>query len=212
MKCPCCKTILIQVGQGRFQNLVEHVTAPNKFPDMKDKHVCLNDGCKISPFCFWDSDGSFYINDYTGYKSVNGDKCFIDGNNGAFGSWARKAYVEIYKDDENYEILRIGKFKFRMTYQYESNENGDILKRRRKIEIWIKSRNVGYTHYVSGIRMLKHIIQQFHADRKWRSTPDIISFSKSLHGRGEWWRKVGHWYICKYSKLFPVKNPNNLKG
>lgn len=156
---------------------------------------------------YWNEDGEIY--DTNGnWNKVKGIQ-FIDNNDGPFGSFQRKSNVEIYKKDENYDLLNIGKYRFHIKFWYKSNENGDILKKGRSLEIWIKDSNAGgYTLYISGISMLIFIIREFHNElkmaknNKWYKDRIKESLQTKEWQKNDWWRRVANFYKNQYVKLF----------
>lgn len=59
LKCPKCKNELIRDGYSRYQNLIEHVSEPNRTPSMKEEYRCKY---KCYPHrVFWDCYGDVYI-------------------------------------------------------------------------------------------------------------------------------------------------------
>ena len=100
MLCPCCKTELVITGQARLETLDEHVSSVD--PCLKDKYECPNPSCATHEKCCWNDLGDCYSKTY-------GEKLpFIDDNNGPFGSFTRRINIEIYKKDENFDIINIG--------------------------------------------------------------------------------------------------------
>ncbi len=205
MLCPCCKTELVVTGQARLETLDEHVSCVE--PSMKDKYECPNSCCEAFQEIFWNSDGERYSKAYG--KKVH----FIDNNDAPFGSFTRRINVEIYKKDEEKDLFQIGRYKYRLVYQYKADDNGKILSRKRKIEIWIEgqNRNGSYTYYHSGIRMLFFSIGQFHRELKWRSNKDLKDRldKDNWRNKDEWWRVATCWYARTYLKLFPLKEESS---
>jgi len=202
MLCPCCKTKLVVTGQERLETLEEHVSCVD--PCLKDKYECPNPSCATYQKCCWNEDGEHY-------QSFSDKFPFIDNNSGPFGSFSRRINVEIYKHDEDRELFKLGRFKFKLVYSYKANEDGEILSRKRRIETWLKTRDDdwGYTLYISGIHMLIFSIKQFHWERK-----RFGDSSSHVQGRldkenwfnkDDWWRVVACWYARTFVKLFPQK-------
>jgi len=206
MLCPSCRTELIVTGQARLETLDEHVTNPNGIPSLKDKYICPNEDCAIAHNSFWDEWGGHYCEDFRESSELQKAGHFIDNNTGPFGSWERKSNVEIYKKDENYDFGRIGRFRFHKCYSYEADEDGNILKRRWRVQIWKRDNRLGMdTLHIPGIKMLFFSIGQFHRERKWKDTPGILDSNTSFRRRGEWWRRLAYWYAVAVTKVSPVK-------
>jgi hypothetical protein len=153
MKCSICKTELVQgEGQKRYQTIGEHAWDPNAVSPLRNYWICPNPECPATnKECFWDEMGSCY----GGYKLE-----YINKNPEAFGSFARKSHVEVYKHNEDKIILNLYFVKFNKVYAYEADEDGNVLNRKWKIEILIR-RKGGYILYISGIRMLFYCIRKF---------------------------------------------------
>lgn len=110
--------------------LDEHVCTPNATPPKRPVFVCKNPHCFF--YCtdnslFWDDYGSFY-----GYKKG------LPIYNAAIFSPAKKIETEIYKKDENKRFSWRG-FTLFLKYNYEANEAGKILKRKRSWELAINN-------------------------------------------------------------------------
>lgn len=152
MNCPKCKSELIKDGQARLQSLDEHVSNPNALPSLKTRYVCSNKECVCNTqedesVC-WNSDGECY----------GGFKIFEHGQNtGPYGSYERKAQVEIYKHGPDGPLKKkvylspiwmLWFYQPFIEYHYKSNENGDILKRSWSIEILKKDKGLGNRYCV----------------------------------------------------------------
>lgn len=61
MKCPKCKTKLIEGEQKQYETLDEHVFNPNKedYP-LRPTYICTNKNCEISKAGFYGIWGGFY--------------------------------------------------------------------------------------------------------------------------------------------------------
>jgi len=197
MQCPHCRSDLVVTGMAYLETSIEHVECVS--PSLKEKFECSNRDCKTH-LCgiVWNRYGERYF----GHTF----KEFINANDGPFGSWSRKANIEISKHDEDYTIIRLGKFHFEKIFHYESNENGDILKRWSSIQIWIR-REHGEELYMSGVRMfaysvrtLENLKDQFlrmptSIYRK-RILEDMLSYDR------RWWRRASRIYFCFAHPIF----------
>lgn len=148
MLCPVCKSELMITGKERLETLAEHVCDPNGEPRLKDKYECLNPGCKARGCLMWNAYGERY-----GALSYSE---FVDNNDGPFGSFTRRANIEISKKDENHPLLGIETRwgQIRVVYKYEADDNGNILKRWRTYEIWKRDGNIGHRVVIPGIYLL----------------------------------------------------------
>ena len=200
MLCPSCKTELIVTGQELLETLDEHIFNPNGDPALKDKYECPNQSCPTFKHCCWNEEGDCYTDNWKSKIP------FIDNNDAPFGSFNRRINVEIYKKDENKDLFIICRLKFRLVYQYKSDENGNILSRKRKIEIWIKEKNNdSYILYLSGIRMLFFKIRNFHRQIKIYGSKNkkIKEFTDKDNwcNQKEWWRIIGCFYARTYMRF-----------
>lgn len=131
MNCPVCKEELFITGKARMETLSEHVENVEVI-SKKDKYECLNDGCQTYNKVFWNFIGETYVYRNFGFGVLN-EIDFIDGNSAPFGSFQRKMNVEIGKHDEDFYLFKnfsSDRLSLQVKYNYESNENGDILKRK----------------------------------------------------------------------------------
>jgi len=157
MRCPVCKKELVITGQARLETLEEHIFDSNGIPALKDKYQCVNEKCAahIYNVC-WDNTGGYYSRLYSYPKKIK----FIDDNTGPFGSWARRQNIEIYKHDENFDLLNLYWFKIRVEFKYKANENGDILSRKRHFHILLRN-DIGWVYWISPIKMFFFHMAQF---------------------------------------------------
>ena len=192
MKCPCCRSELVEGEMLRLETLEEHVCDPNGEPSLKQSYYCSNPNCPTVPAkIYWNYMGERY-NDSSEVQ-------WIDYNDAPLGSFQRKCNVEIYKKDENHLLCTIPcwplkGWRVKAIYSYTSNENGDILSRIRKLE-WIT--NEGIIH-IWGISMLWYSIREIWRDWKLvRKNPSnniakihIESYlDRANYPRAQWWRK-----------------------
>lgn len=199
MNCPCCRTKLVITGQQRLETTEEHVCDPNGTPCMKDAYECLKSDCPAFGQGMWESGGEYFCKDYKVKLP------FIDDNSGPFGSFSRKLNVEIYKRDENFTICEVFGWKFKIVFNYLSNEDGDILKKRPKLEIWRKDAQLGgYILYTSGISMLRFRIKQFHKALRYHKEYGNGARLKEYLDSDEWMNKNQWWRIlgCKYANFY----------
>lgn len=214
MKCPICKSDLI-LGEGfkRYQTLAEHVQDIE--PDGKEYYICSNNNCLSNKEkWFWDSMGDFYGTGvfYKNYKLI---ELFDKKITSALSSPSRKIYTEVYKKDENFTFLHLGFIKFRICWKYNADEDGNILKRKAKVEIWNRS-GCGWCLYKSGICMLffcfnemKHIIERINKN----PTNHIIDFMREFDQEWDkrWWKKLYVFIIkIKYKNLKNFLNAQQL--
>lgn len=205
MRCPICKSELIVTGQERLETLLEHVSNPNGTPCLKNKFECSNESCSSKNVVFWNEGGELYIhkneNAYEKYNVLE----FIDKNNGSFGTISRKINIEIGKNDENFYFNKNGKYRIFVKYKYMSNENGDILNRKRKYELHIyNKKNNEYIQYVSGISLFIFIMKEFHYSIKSYNkgnTNAIYNIKDTLNGSGNWWKSFPAFYAKWYLKF-----------
>lgn len=201
--CPICKSSLI-----KGESFIGIDILNKEFSDVKFK-------CQNHPGVFWSFDGDFYVEKSCSLRSYDG--MFIGNLKSAFGSYSRQLEVEIYKHDEDWTIYEGKNWKFVMTYKYKSNFNGDILSRKRKIQISKKDHEFGqWILYISGIRMLIFLIKSFHKELKNYKNYDNEYFLKSNFKLSErekkdWWRVFAYKYKMIYIKFFEKKILQKLK-
>jgi hypothetical protein len=192
MKCPVCKTELVVWKQLRLETLSDHVLDPNGEQELplSDAYSCPNTKncpCTLAdggPVVFWNGDGDLYGN------SIG--LPFIDNNNAPFGSLSRRLNVEIYKKDENKLLFTIPcwplkGWKVRSKYSYQSNEDGDILRRKFHLE-WITNDGV---YHIWGIKMLMFSLKETWKNWKEGCNHNLKrSVEQASWPRAEWWRKI----------------------
>ena len=191
MKCSICKNELVTGGKARLETMEEHCCNPNGIPCFKTKFVCINKTCPASisknEIC-WNLNGEFYVDSYEVKQSLE----FIDGFNSAIGSFSRKLDIECYKTDENFILIKTRWGKINVRYEYTSDEDGNILSRKRHFDFINKD---GY-HYTSGIRMLIFSIKRFHLFQKKNyggsSFEDLKERVSWPHAA--WWRRWAYNY------------------
>ena len=198
--CPLCRSELIVTGLERLETLDEHVCNPNGEVYLKDKYECLNEKCSGYRRFIWNEDGDIYYKGSIDKKTFT----FIDGNDGAIGSFARRVNIEIRKRDENFLLCTIFRRKIYVKYLYKSNENGDILNRRWKFEVIKKDGS----YYISGLSMLIFSIRKFHNNFIEKSINEE-EFKKEYlvleeWQKKDWWRRVSNWWARAYCLIAGV--------
>ncbi|KKK69100.1 hypothetical protein LCGC14_2937450 [marine sediment metagenome] len=192
-RCPVCYDKLKVTGQARLETLNEHIWDP-----MKDKYECVNVDCPAFIHkAFWNEDGEYYIRDFKAKIS------FIDNNNAPFGSSQRQMNVEIYKKDENYILLNLYYFKIKVKFDYKSNENGSILKRKRRFLI-LKRDKVGWVHWLSPWRMFFFHMKQFKRDLKQLNNKLSYEYKLTLVRRlkREYFNDIDKRFYRKMAKMY----------
>ena len=123
------------------------------------------------------------------------------------GTFQRKCNVEIYKKDENRTLFTMPNWKWlplhgwhcNSRWQYTSNENGDVLKRKMKLE-WITRE--GFIH-VWGMHMLVYSLKcDYQAWKQLGEDPTRIWCVNTLKDTvrrrqwpdAEWWRKMSAFF------------------
>lgn len=149
MLCPCCKSEIIIGSEKRYQTLDEHVCSPNDDSPMRLTLICSEPSCITRGHdVFWDADGDMYggftIPDFT----------FIGGNNSPFNSLARRLNIEIYKvgvkdKTELSPAWLLGFYQPIIQWEYQANENGEVLKRSFSIRYLKKAGGKKYSVYVT---------------------------------------------------------------
>jgi hypothetical protein len=188
MLCSCCKTELVLGESRRLESLDEHIS--NYTPSFKATYYCPNEQCPTKPYnVCWNEWGERY-------GGLFKDIPWIDGNDGAFGTEGRQSRAED-KHDEDYTWFtfpcwpRKG-WKCDVKYTYQANQDGVILKRKRKLQ-WITARN---TYHIPGWHMFRFELLQIY--RHWRKrhsewNKNQLKEIAKMHGfchDVEWWRKA----------------------
>ena len=198
MKCPCCLAELELGKRMKLETLTEHVCNPNGEIALKDSYHCSNTECQAyKDEVVWNEDGERY-----GFKN---NSSWLNGNDAPIPSFQRRMNVEIYKHDENYTLFTLFGWECKIEFKYISNEEGDILKRWRKV-VWIRPNR---TVYISGFHMLRYgISQTYRAWKKLGKNPSLNWCVEDLNGYvekrfrdEEWWRKV-----CRVFALIALKH------
>jgi hypothetical protein len=173
---------------------------------------CTNNLCWCKLHVAWTLDGDIFMKDGASYTQRQEQK-FIDDNDAPFGSFQRKCNIEIYKKDENYQLLKFSKWKVNVIFLYTADEDGKILKRKRKLEIWKKYGEFGYTMWTNPFKMIMFSISQYRKKREGYFTYtycDLDEYRKPIEEwkKKEWWRRVSHFLCSTHLKYFPVKEGN----
>lgn len=197
MKCPCCKEELKAGILKKLETLMEHVFDTNSEDvSYKASFDCHNKDCQaMQAGCFWDEDGALYCDKFLDSSKVK----WINDNNGAFGSFERQLNVECRKHDEDRLFFTIPcwplkNWKVFINYEYKSNEEGDIVSRKRKYQ-FVNSE--GFVH-IWGIKMLLFCCKKDYRSYKELKTNPESNWAKNdlicetecngIHNP-EWWRK-----------------------
>ncbi len=156
MLCPICKSELI-LGEGlkKYETLEEHVCSPNDEPCAKEYFICSNTSCVTHSFVFWDHMGESYrLN--TNYLEMKEKYPYTVPMN----SWAKKKEIELEKHDEDFILLNLFFVRWKIKFEYEGDEQGNILSRKSKIEAQIRSKHGWQLHH-SNLHMFIFCINWF---------------------------------------------------
>lgn len=207
MMCPICKTELVITGQARLETLDEHVSCCEEIT-FKSVYQCPNQSCEACKNeLIWNSWGEFYT--FRSPQEFKYNYGFIDNNNAPFGSFQRKCNIEVYKDDENFYLIKgINIFKTRFSlkvkFHYTSNENGDILKRTFSLQPIIND-----CYYTSGISMLNYCMRRnFKLIKEIKKNPENKFFLEELKRELDskwdkrWWKRLSIWITLRYFNYF----------
>lgn len=138
MRCSICQSPLVAGGCFKREDACSMV-----YTDFK--YTCPN-----HPLIFFGSDGEIFSDEYNQYPYINGLRS-------AFGSFARRVEVEIHKHDEEKFYHLTKRWTLLIYYDYKSNENGDILKRKRRFR-FLKD----HCYHTFDITILYHAIRDVH--------------------------------------------------
>lgn len=208
LRCPICKQPLAIIGQDYLETLCEHVQ--NQKVSLKSRYECLNEKCIAQEKgMYWNREGDYYSPHHCMFEKFP----FIDNNNAPFGSFQRKANVEIYKKDENFTLLNLYFIVFFIEWVYRSNEEGDILSKRPKLVTCIRSSRGSLIHYIPGIKMLLFCFRQYAQQKdtflksKDRENPCILRPLEEIAKKSDtwdkrWWKRFFVWYVHTFDKKF----------
>ena len=206
MICPICSSeLILGPGTKRYETLAEHVQDPNAPSSAKEYFICSNSDCiSISKKWFWDHMGDFYGSH--GYELQN-IVLFYHGITAARQSPARRIHIEVSKEDENFTLLHLGFFKVRVKYSYTADEDGNILKRKPRIEMWRRWKK-GWINYIPGIKMFFFCLRQIkqlsmrlreNSSNEYVKMEFLREFNLDQDKR--WWKKLYKFVIkIKYKK------------
>lgn len=203
MRCPICKSVIVEWKKLRLETLDIHIACPDEIP-YSMAYRCGNGQCPSNngarstdekPLVFWSEDGERF--------GMGNGLTFIDNNDAPFGSISRKINVEVYKKDENKKLCTLplwfpsvlSGMTIRTKWNYQADEDGKILKRRLGFDYLTKE---GVYHNW-GIHMLSYCLRcTFKEWRRVKKDPENrwaldhlkqTIRQKSWQGK-EWWRNV----------------------
>ena len=211
--CPVenCKKELVPMDEKHYESLEEHVFDPNGTPSLKTGYGCPAVECDANKLGIrWTDDGSLYIGPL--FRKLREVK-FVDDNDAPFGTFDRRQKVEIYKTDENYNIIKTPWFYVKRKFCYKADEDGNILKKWSKLETWIINNNGTATFYNSGLHMLIYCFKEFYRYKKeyrkqeiskW-GTSQFLNCFKLQEWDKRWWKVSFNWWINFWYKGLKVK-------
>ncbi len=194
MKCPICRGLLEVTGQERLETLDEHVCNPNGEISMKDVYQCVNKDCIAKhDGLVWNSEGDLYSYNVKGHKEYP----FIDNNDGPFGSYMRKARVEIYKKDENFYLFKSKKFDIEVKWIYKSDDDGNILSKRPSFWMWKSDkRGIGKTSWDFPWSSFFYKLKTFKHQRRFSKNNDLKEFFfPNNWNKDHFWVKLSASYL-----------------
>lgn len=212
LQCPHCRADLVVTGRDYLETICEHVECV--IPTLKDKYECSNLDCETRKRgIVWNAYGERYGGGYP-------CDIFIDNNDGPFGSYSRKANVEIHKHDEDYTFFKLGRVRLEVRFTYRSNFQGEILGRKRKLWIWIREADdLAEMLFVTGIRLFVHRVSILETLRRnFEQMPNSAYQRRILEeiawSNQRWWRTASKVYFFLRHPLFysKVKNWNGKKN
>lgn len=198
LKCPVCKKDLEEWEERRLQTLDEHICDPNGIPSLKMSYRCPDESCMTrQQGVFWNEDGELYTEEYV--MDIKTIIPFIDNNNAPFGSFQRQSNVEIFRDDKKLLFILpkwmpgiLSEMKIMLKWNYKSDINGDVLKKRWVLKYLVKEDD-GYYYHNWGVHMLIFGIKGILKARKiggntmtWELRDNI---ERAAWTDAEWWRK-----------------------
>lgn len=178
--CPVCKGKLTWGGSAIYQTMDEHVSFSNQEPpyrafwycddykcsanapeEIRSRQVLLEKFEKTEPnsvVTFWDRDGALYGR----HSNIK----FIDGNEGAFGSYERQFNVEVRKKDENKAVFDFVGLQIRVEYRYTADLDGNILTRKNDFTFWRRKSKHGYAKIDRPFNSIRFYNRQFNNNIK----------------------------------------------
>ena len=214
MKCPSCESELVVIGQARLETICEHVCDPNGIPSMKNEYKCSNISCDTHLLNIsWNKEGELYC----GVYDSNIDICYIGDNDGPFGTISRRFNVELYKNGvkDKTELFEVFGYKFTIRHKYTADEDGNVLSKGYKLEIWRRDKEGRYyTSWTSGFMMIFYKIRRFNQD--WKFLKDVMTDKTRIYEPSVYSRMIesveGHYtsYDKRWWSLFSIWIMKNL--
>ena len=122
MRCSICRTELVAGESFQTSDVMGGSYTTTKYT------------CPNHPQVFWNTHGEFYTSRDEGHYEEYKKLSFINNLKAAFGSFSRQLEVEIYKHDEDRWFKLPFKWQVCIYVTYTSNEEGDVLSRKKKIQ------------------------------------------------------------------------------
>jgi len=155
-RCPYCKSPLEAYKVTRVQTLCEHVFSPNETPCPKQLYRCSVEACPTVGVCMWTLDGELFTEGPYSHKKID----FIDSNDAPFGTISRKINVEVCKHDEDFTFFRLPWVRAEIYFEYESNLDGDIVKRKPRLRLYKRYNKDGWERYWHPIHETKTVCKK----------------------------------------------------
>jgi len=198
MKCPICKSILLEDKRRMFG---DKSIIPRCF-------ICSN--CDCASFgMFWDEHGNIFDDSHKSFST------FVNENPMAFGSKARKLFMERLHPENSRIILKLWPFMWKLNKEFEANEDGEIKKVHNEINTLIWSYTIKnyhkwenpYTLYFECIKDFKETRKRYENGEDYlvvrlRDSFDPPEFDK------RWGRRLAsRWLKLAYRKFYKkIKN------
>lgn len=216
MKCPICGSELVEGPGRKFETLSDHISDPTgSVRPLRKTFEChgiihldsKNEdlGCPMGGSGFWDDYGEFYSQtDYSLYKKIK--KLCNKEMTEALGSHARKSHTEIYKHDEEFVFFRIFKYKWLVKFNYESDMDGNIIKRRPYIQrlkkddtTWVYD-SPWWKSFISSVKSFHELKERYNENpnNKWI----VEEIKKEFSPLPEWDERFYRRLYKKYLLLF----------
>jgi hypothetical protein len=226
LKCPCCETELVLTHQGRYQDLCEHVSQPNREPSLKDAYQCPNEYCVANNLnASWIEGGEIFINPPKGIKWTVAhrtiEKASVSGMYWALNSWQHhyeggkkaiaryKFSINLYWYKFDFEPKDKG-HKYPTEIQYQPN----LWKW--KTQIWKREKNgASYVGVIPFWRMVKFSIGKFNSEYAlWKENGNKNSLKECFNGAMGIapWGAIDTRFYTKFTKVWlQVFKPNKVK-
>lgn len=214
IKCPVCDSQLVVTHQDRYQDLVEHVSQPNATPSMKDGYQCPNTEC-IAHVCgtTWIEDGDYYSGNRpegitreqlnSALNARYGTAYAVDSWNFHYELGKRAVKKRTWKINLHWYKIDIIPQEKGWNYPIEVRHQPHLWKK--KIEIWKKTSDYGYTNVIPFWRMTSFCVKKFkNSYSRWKENTNKRDWEEAYNeamGISPWGKPDDRFY-ARVAKLW----------